>query len=635
MGGPIGVADDFPAGGGMRQPGALTAAGRSVLRDPVLGALGAVYAVALGWFGLGVGGTRVQLLSLWLAIPAADVVLLVLAVRLSRLAAPHPAASRFWRSVVVAGGCFLAGDLAQAAAVVADPDLVSPVPGLPQSALVIAGVLTVLGAMLGHPTAAGSSPERIRFWLDALCVMLGAGVLAWCLMLGAAARPDRTELAVALLGCGTALVSAFAVVRLLRSAVAPLVRSTVALTVLAAVAQFVGSGLSGYALDSGRAYFLLLFAPGLLVVAGLRVQQLRVRHDPDAFRHRSERPYSRLPYVTLGAVFALLFVTLPTGLTPLVWGVLVGLFLIVVLVVARQLLALHENENLLERLDATLLKVGRQEQRLRALLQHSSDITSIVDLDGTMRYVNPSVERILGHPAKEVTGSPLARYLHPEDGQRLRREFRQLADVPGATYTYQGRYRHADGSWRWLEVRCRNLVHEPGVRGIVCNSRDVSEARKLQDLLRYQASHDGLTGLPNRSLFNERLATARTAALLLIDLDDFKQINDTYGHHAGDEVLKAVAQRLCRCLSGGGTAARLGGDEFALVLPGADAATGGATAGRLLALLDAPVRVDGHALRIGASVGVVAGDTADPEALLRAADARMYEVKRDRRALAG
>jgi diguanylate cyclase (GGDEF)-like protein len=155
------------------------------------------------------------------------------------------------------------------------------------------------------------------------------------------------------------------------------------------------------------------------------------------------------------------------------------------------------------------------------------------------------------------------------------------------------------------------------------------EARGLHDQLRHQATHDRLTGLANRTLFDERLdEVTGAAAVMMVDLDGFKDINDTHGHHAGDAVLGAVADRLRRCVPPSATAARLGGDEFAVLLPGADAPTARLLAERFAALLAEPVLVDGVALRAGASVGIAAGVGTAPGALLRDADTAMYAEKR-------
>jgi diguanylate cyclase (GGDEF)-like protein/PAS domain S-box-containing protein len=247
-------------------------------------------------------------------------------------------------------------------------------------------------------------------------------------------------------------------------------------------------------------------------------------------------------------------------------------------------------------------------------------------------YVSPSVEHVLGYPPRRVIGRCLLDFIHPEDREDLCGVWQHLVTTPDVTVNHQARYRHADGSWHWLETISRNLLHEPDVAGIVSNAREVTETRELHDRLRYQASHDGLTGLANRTLFTQRLAEAAATqtptAMLLIDLDEFKSINDSMGHHVGDAVLMAIAHRLGSCIRTGDTAARLGGDELAVLMPGADAHTAAGIAHRFLDSLVQPVRVHGHLLRVRASVGTAVDDSGDLDELLRRADAAMYTAKR-------
>jgi predicted signal transduction protein with EAL and GGDEF domain len=143
-----------------------------------------------------------------------------------------------------------------------------------------------------------------------------------------------------------------------------------------------------------------------------------------------------------------------------------------------------------------------------------------------------------------VSGTTWFDGVHPDDLDGARTAMAALAAMPEGTVTFQARFRHADGSWRWLDVFSTNLVDEPSVRGVVSNARDITDSRLLQDRLHHQAHHDPLTGLANRSLFTERLNAAVDRpgrfGVCLIDLDDFKPINDTIGHHAGDAV-----RRLC------------------------------------------------------------------------------------------
>jgi diguanylate cyclase (GGDEF)-like protein/PAS domain S-box-containing protein len=335
-----------------------------------------------------------------------------------------------------------------------------------------------------------------------------------------------------------------------------------------------------------------------------------------------------LPYVTLGLVVAILPAVLPAGLSVTARVALGGLLVIITVVVARQFIIFAENEALVRRSDAGLETLRRQEERVRLLLEYSTDITSLIDHTGAMTYLTPAT-RMLGYEPAEMIGVRVLTLIHPDDLPALLPDLERLMATPGATYTYQARYRHATGSWRWLEVTSRNLTHEPSVGAVVSNARDVTDARELQDRLRHEATHDALTGLANRVLFGRRLAAAVTGgvALLHIDLDGFKPINDTYGHHAGDVVLVRVAERLAAALPAGAVAARLGGDEFAVLLPGAGRGDADLVADRFLTALAEPIEVDGQRLRIGASVGVVAGTGGDPEALLREADEAMYRIK--------
>jgi diguanylate cyclase (GGDEF)-like protein/PAS domain S-box-containing protein len=351
-----------------------------------------------------------------------------------------------------------------------------------------------------------------------------------------------------------------------------------------------------------------------------------VNRDPRGKQAWNRRSYNVVPYTAILGMLVLLPVVLRHGLGADGWAVLCGLFLCTVLTAVRQLIAFRESSVLLDRL-------VRQEERIRSLLEYSSDITSIVDSTGTIGYVTPATTRVLGRETDAVMGTPVTSYIHPEDLRGLMPGFTHLIATPNDTFTYQARYAHSDGSWRWLEVICRNLSHIPSVRGIVSNARDVTQARILSDQLRHQATHDDLTGLANRTLLHDRLTQVvdGVAAVLLVDLDGFKAVNDTHGHHVGDAVLVAVADRLRAVVPPGGTAARIGGDEFAVLLPDLDAETARQVGDRFLALLAEPVVVHQQRLRVRASVGVAEGLAADRETLLRHADAAMYAAKRDAR----
>jgi diguanylate cyclase (GGDEF)-like protein/PAS domain S-box-containing protein len=349
-----------------------------------------------------------------------------------------------------------------------------------------------------------------------------------------------------------------------------------------------------------------------------------------AAARRPARPFSLLPYVAIVAADAI--VLAGVGDSPRDTRILVGgSVVLTLLVTARQLISLYENSHLLARVDASMLELRRHERRFRSLVQHSSDILAISDERFALTYGSPSLLRLTG--LQSVVGASLWDLVHPADADRLRQAAGAVS-TPGATTTLQLRLRHPDGVWRWFEVVTTNLLHDPSVRGVVANARDITEARRFQDQLAYQASHDGLTGLANRALFAERTADAVSAApadglgLALIDLDDFKAINDRLGHAVGDALLIEVGERLRATVRPADLVARLGGDEFAVLLPSATREQSARIADAFIDALAAPVRAAGYELLVQASIGV-ARHTPDCDAsdLLRRADMAMYAAK--------
>ncbi len=326
----------------------------------------------------------------------------------------------------------------------------------------------------------------------------------------------------------------------------------------------------------------------------------------------------------------------PVGPAALTCSVLLGGTLVTGGVLAR--LDSLSTERLLDELVLKrTVSIGSREKWFRALVQNSSDVITVVDVRGVIRYLTPSVTQILGHDPGQLVGTKMTSLLRPGDGRRLEAALASAARSPGRPVTLEFPVWGSSGVWCDTETTVTSLVHDPDIRGLVLNTRDVSERRRLEEQLTQQAYSDGLTGLANRSLFRSKVdASLRLApcpgevAVLYLDLDGFKAVNDAQGHHVGDQVLGIVAQRLSGAVRPGDVVARLGGDEFAILVTGRDAEAGAVRAAeRVRRALAAPFVLDGRELLLGASTGIAVSDSGDETAdqLLRNADLAMYRAK--------
>ncbi len=285
----------------------------------------------------------------------------------------------------------------------------------------------------------------------------------------------------------------------------------------------------------------------------------------------------------------------------------------------------------------------KTEARYRSLFQHSSDLVTVVSSKARIMYASPSVEQMLGYRSEDLDGRGLTDLVHDDDVPQLSAFLRNMLDQPPEhSGMIEIRMRHRDESWLHMETLATNLVDNPDLGGIVLNSRDVSERKAFEEQLTHQAFHDTLTGLPNRALFRNRVEHAlersdgrihHSVAILFLDIDDFKTVNDTLGHAAGDHMLREVAKRMISIIRGPDTAARLGGDEFAILLDGVeDPLRAADVAARVLETVGGPFSVDGKEVSIGATVGIAFRDAerqaaASAEELLRNADVAMYIAK--------
>ncbi|MDQ3752738.1 MAG: EAL domain-containing protein [Actinomycetota bacterium] len=280
----------------------------------------------------------------------------------------------------------------------------------------------------------------------------------------------------------------------------------------------------------------------------------------------------------------------------------------------------------------------QSEARFRSLVQNSSDVISIIESDVTIRYQSPSVEAIFGYGPEEMVGSTLADWFHPDDSARALALIAQTGRQ-GAIATGEWRMRHRDGSWIHAETTSNDLLDDPNVRGVVLTTHDVTERKSLEGELSHLSFHDSLTRLPNRALFKNRLdhALARnerkasSVSVLILDLDDFKSINDSVGHSAGDALLTEVAGRLSHAVRPGDTVARFGGDEFAVLLEDcSDEATAVRTVERIRESLALPFCVEGRDVFLESCIGIALSGSppAGADDLLRDADVAMYIAKK-------
>ena len=291
---------------------------------------------------------------------------------------------------------------------------------------------------------------------------------------------------------------------------------------------------------------------------------------------------------------------------------------------------------------ASLLGAARadlriNEERFRTLVRDSADGIAVVDFDGLIRYASPAVEKLLGHPVDDIIETLGFGYVHEDDVARAEELLLQVCETPGTCESMELRVRHRDSSTRWVQATVTNLFDSPAVAGLLVNFRDITDRKRLEDRLAYQAHHDHLTGLANRRILRDRVehALARSArslqpvSVLFIDLDGFKAVNDTLGHDAGDRLLCGFAERIGAVIRPADTLARLGGDEFGVLLEDANEEHAAMVARRVLDVLADPFLLVESAVHVTASIGIViaSDDAPTVDQLLRDADYAMYAAK--------
>lgn len=295
------------------------------------------------------------------------------------------------------------------------------------------------------------------------------------------------------------------------------------------------------------------------------------------------------------------------------------------------LITLHDISN--HKLTEQALRVS--EERYRMLVDHQSDLVVKIDTEGRLQFASPSFCMAFGIDEEELLGRELCPIINKGGPTVLKDALQRLDCHPKSCY-HEINSQTLDGK-RWFGWAMKGVTDEKGrIIAVVGIGRDVTERKKAEQEITKLAHYDTLTGLPNRSLLYDRLSQALTkrtttmAAVLFIDLDRFKQVNDVFGHQVGDQLLQEASRRLKTCVRSSDTVARLGGDEFVVLLPEIlKCSQAGAIASKITSAMSHPFCLDGHELHSGASIGVALypADGADVDTLLKHADIAMYQAK--------
>ena len=600
------------------------------LAPAALGVYGAI-AILLDGLDINPGGLRVPIAAV--ALLMGDLVSLTLALRNARAESLAPEIRRMWRFLAYSMGVLFVGHLLWYwQALLLGKTRISPWFEVP----FFFHYPFVLAAILRLPLALRSSEDRRRFWLDATTVVVAGAVGIWYAVLypgASSGSRDPVAAAVALLYLVGDVILLLGLVTvwlrlgsLRRERGLTLLGGSFLLNLVTNIAYAleVRAGIfrSGGALNA-----LWVLAEALIALSAAAYYSDR-REAQEA--GTSPSAPSLLPYLAVAFGYLLLVQGVVRHGSEPVNGLVMGALLLTAIVVARQVTAVRENLRL-----QAAAAVRRGESRLGALVERSADIISILDSEGLFRFVSPAVERVVARSPGEIVGTSFFDLVHPADRETASRLLQQPHDGPSAPAGW--RLLHGGGGWVFTENIVTDLRGEPAVSGLVVNTRDISEKRRLEEQLTWQAFHDPLTRLPNRSVFLDRVAhvlprrtrAGGSMAVLFVDLDNFKLVNDILGHAEGDRVLVLAAERLVACVRSEDTVARFGGDEFAILIDdGGDSRGLEEVAKRIVDAFQSPFVLSGQETHVGASVGIARsrpGETS--EDLLRKADEAMYFAK--------
>lgn len=518
-----------------------------------------------------------------------------------------------------------------------DPDLFaawSSACRLVATPLLVAGLLS-FRSNLRRPV------ERLKFALDIGVMLLMGALISWHLMRrtggsGEVAGWLRSSPALLLLP-GLQLIVVVAVGSLYMRLHNRRDRASIAVVGCGAALHFGSTAVARLdSLGTGAHTTLLGGLGALLLLIGMLMEFNAARDLVTVMQRRKPSTLrgTLVPFasVIVGAAL-LLDLAIRNGHREIA-GFIGGMFALTLLVITRQAITVRENAR-----RSTARAQAESETRFRSLVQHSTDLITILDGADTIRYVSPAIARVFGYEAVELEGKAFRELVHADDVVPMLGFLTDAAKPGSRAATSHWRMRSSTGDWCRVENVAVNLLGDPTVAGLVLTTRDVTHRVALEEQLVHRAFHDELTGLANRALFTNRVEQAllrasrdaRRTAVLFLDLDDFKEINDSLGHAAGDSLLTQGADRLRACLRAGDTAARLGGDEFAVLLEGCldDGEEAMHVAERISNAFARPFTLEDREAFASASIGVaISTGRESGDDLLRNADLAMYLAKK-------
>ncbi len=556
--------------------------------------------------------------------------------------AQQTSARKTWKFIAAAIVTYNVGNLIDAYLRIAD---LTPFPSLAD--LFYLAFFPVL--LTGFTVAVRASSLRAswgRLLLDALILVLGFGTFFWFFVISPAAAASEEELARFVLAqvyiaCDCVMLMAIGVL-LMNSSHCPLRRMTLALLTGGFGMMFLGDIVWATAVVensyfSGANFSDVLYLACYAGLAGAAQVQIRDQSRPERQRAAAGGALNQgVAYAGLGlSFFVLVYFAGGDGKDTLTIMTVV-IFVLAVLVMARQSVILRDDAKERQRKAVDLV-----EARFASLIRNASDAIMIVSADGRIEYASPAMQRTFGLWHEDLVGRRLGEIWREADRERIAAFLAEVKAAQGGSIGPVDLYVGTKNKRFIAECVGSNLLDDPAVKGLALNLRDVTERKALEDQLRQLAFHDPLTLLANRSLFRNRVEHAialsrRTQdrlAVLMIDLDNFKNVNDTLGHDVGDRLLQTAAQRLVKCTRSADTVARLGGDEFAVLLEGVSTLEQAEQiAAAVTEAFRLPLLIDGNELLVTTSVGVALSESGhDTEQLLRNADIAMYNAKSSRK----